>query len=177
MALKFKNPLARAQSVMDIGSEVAALREQIVLLIDERERVEGLPRPFDEAMQQVDAWLDSLEEAANLSVSGFTTGSSQNWPLIHKENAHFKLAGLLVAGCREAIRQSMVDRLSDWYETKDTATLDERNRRLADIEADIDRLCRREEGLIREGEAQGLKLFRREDAPPAVVLAFDEDLK
>lgn len=174
MGLKVKLPFTK--TVPDLAGEVAALREQIVLRLDERARVEVLPRPLEDAVQQVDAWLDGLEEAANLDVGGFTTGAANSWPLIHKDNAHFKLAGLLVAGCREGIRQSMVDRLSDFYEDRDAATLEERNRRLAEIDADIDRLCRREEALVREAEAQGMKIVRREDAPPAAVLAFDADL-
>ena len=174
MALKVKLPFSK--SAPDLAGEIAALREQITLRLDDRARVETLPRPFEDATQQVDAWLDSLEEAANLSISGFTTGAANTWPIISRDNGHFKLAGLLAAGCRDGIRQAMLDRLSDWYEDRDAATAEERNRRLVEIDADIDRLCRREEALIREAEAQGQKILRREDAPPAVVLAYDADL-
>jgi hypothetical protein len=70
--------------------------------------------------------------------------------------------------------KALVSLLGDVPEGLDA---EERAKRIADLEAGILTLCREEEREIRALEALGLETIRRADAPPAVVLAFTEDLQ
>jgi hypothetical protein len=70
--------------------------------------------------------------------------------------------------------KALVSLLGDVPEGLDAA---ERAKRITELEAEILALCRDEEREIRTLEAMGLEIIRRPDAPPAVVLAFTEDLQ
>lgn len=163
------------EATADVFGGISELRARITILEDERARVEDLPVPLEEAVASVDQWLDVLEARHSLSVSGFTTGLPGSAPALTM-GEHSILPGLLMGACREAIRQAIADRLGDYYEGRDAASASDKNRRLAEIDAELLGLFKIEERLVREAERSGLPILRRETAPVEIVLAPDEDL-
>ena len=159
----------------DVYAGIADLRARIAVLEDELGRVEDLPVPLNEAVAAVDRWLEDLEARHSVSVGSFTTGRPGAGPALVMDERSI-LPSLFLAATRDALRAALVDQLSDHYEGKDAASALEKAKRISAIQDELDALCRVEERLIREAEAAGLPILRRETAPVEIVLAPDDEL-
>ena len=90
----------------------------------------------------------------------------------HALNTRFLLA-LIVGANRDGARAALTATLRKSYDRVGALSSEDRNRRLEEIDAELDRLERDEERIIRASEADGAGILRREDADPAVVLLAD----
>lgn len=152
------------------------LRDRIVVLADEQQAVEAWPVPYEEAVASLEKWIDSIDFRNFIPVATFTSGSEREWPRLSDSAAGLMAMALLTASARGKVRDTLAAELRIYYEGRASGTASDRARRLREIEGELAELERQEEKIIREAEAAGLPILRRENASPAVVLAADEDL-
>lgn len=164
------------EATADIFGQLDTLRDRITILTDERVTVENWPLPFDDAVGSLDAWLNSIGFGQTVNVAGFTSGSFNDHPVISDRAAGLMAMGLLVAASKDKVRTVLIDELRTFYANRQSGTRTEKAAKLREIDAELLMLEREEERLIREAEAANISVLRRENAPPAIVLAFDEDL-
>jgi hypothetical protein len=172
--LKMKKTVAELNR--DYFVDLTALRENREDLLKERQAVENALLPKASAMKAVDEWLDDIEEQGELKVSGFAIGSPGDWPMMRGQIGVMWLAALLVGINRKAIREHVAALVDEYYLPRVSCTAAEKAARLAEIDGRLLELEIVEERLVRQGEAIGLSVLRREDADPAVVIARYEDL-
>lgn len=170
----------------EMDAALGDLRAQIEAKRAALAEVEAAPVPVDEAEKRLDRWLDRIGLGADLDLRGLTAeklaepalsivrrpdGSTDAGP------AALEVFGLLVASCRDQVRDHLAELLADAYEAKPApiAAVD-RVKRRADLEAEIDALEIAEERAVRALEEAGLAVLRRSDARPQIVLASDKDL-
>lgn len=163
----------------DPRTEVEGIRSSIQLLADDRTRTEALPRPLEEAMAQFEAYLDEHENRADLweFASKFRWGSAHAWPTAVERAPGETLLAIMAMCFRDTMVEKFRELMTGIYEGQQTATREEQIALLANIDAEIQKLCHREERAIRQAAALGITIPRREDAPPAVVLLSDADLE
>lgn len=171
-----KNVKRRNDADAEFKAELITLRKDMAKLTRQREDVEAAPVPKAEALTAVSHWLDELEERHMPSPGAFTTGHVGDRPSLKTADGS-PLAGLFAAACRELILKTLDDHLDDYYENRPSLSSEQKRQQLAKLDADILRLARLEESAIREAEAAGLPIRRREDAEPAIVLLTDEALR
>lgn len=172
--LKLKKTVAELNA--DFFADLTALRDNREDLLEERQAVENSLLPQDDTMKAVDSWLDEIERQGELPVGGFAAGSAGDHPRLYGPGAVMWLAALIIGINRKAVREHIADLVGEYYLPRLSCTAAEKASRLAAIDAQIRELEVREEALVRQGEAIGLSVLRREDADPAVVVARDEDL-
>ncbi|MEN9925751.1 MAG: hypothetical protein RL268_1877 [Pseudomonadota bacterium] len=165
------------ETVSDFRAEVAAVQEKIAQLQEEREAVENMLVPFEDATQSLDRWLDEVEQRGLLPLGGFTSGNSGDWPRFSERTADAYLSSLIAGAMREPIRQYLLDQIADRYEGRVSGTREEKARRLDEIDTQIFQLCVREERLIREAQSFGMEIVRRIGAPAEVMIATDASLE
>lgn len=161
------------------AADVETVRERIIAATEERKRIEAMRRPPGETIDEFGRWLDGLVVSLDPDalVDRFCWGSgARGWPQINERSGPIYALGLLALGNRDALVTAMSKAIATRYEGLAHASAEEQARMLAETDAEILRLCKQEEATIRAAEAAGVPIARREDAPPAVVLSFDEDL-
>lgn len=164
------------EATADIFGQLETLRDRITILVDERVTVENWPQPFDEAVTSLDAWLQSIGFGQTVNIAGFTTGSFSDHPVISDRAAGLMAMGLLVAASRDRVRAVLVDELRAFYADRQSGTRAEKIARLREIDGELLVLEREEERIVREAEAAGIPVLRRENASPQIVLSYDDDL-
>ncbi len=177
--------LSRQQSAArDAFAAIEEVRERRLALVAEREHVAAAPMPPDDATPAVEAWLDETAAAFDVSFRSlvfpqWNSSPSLSFPLNHgaagvnAAPAVRQLLGLLVMTNRDAVRDIIERSLADAVEGRGTISNADRARRLASLDAEVTAVERAEEVLIREAEAAGLPVLRREDARPEIVLLSD----
>lgn len=180
-----KGLLSRQQAASrDAFAAIAEVRERRLALLAEREHVAAAPMPPDDATPAVEAWLD--EVAAGFDVSfrsmlhpDWRSSPGLSFPRNHGGSgvdaapAVRQLLGLLVMTNRDAVRDIIERSLADAVEGREAISNADRARRLGALDAEITAIERAEEALVREAEAAGLPVLRREDARPEIVLSSD----
>lgn len=172
--LRLKKSVAEINS--DFFADLTALRDANADLLEERQRVENSLVPQADAKKAAEDWMGSIEEQGELNVGGFATGSPGDWPSLSSQGGVAWLAALLVATNRKAILKHVEDLLGEYYLPRLAFSAPEKAARLAEIDGRLLEMEISEERLVRQGEAIGLAVLRRDDANPAVVIARDEDL-
>lgn len=160
------------------AADVETVRERIVALTEERARIEALPRPPEETLERLEAFLDECVDRADLSyfTGKFRWGTASSLPVLNAEGGAILALALISYCCRDVVMSRLGEIVADQFEGKQFATAEEQARLLAEADAEILQLSKAEERAIRAAEAAGVSIARREDAMPAVVLSFDEDL-
>ena len=168
--------LGRQQNgaAVDFAAALAALRNELATLDAEVVRVTRARVTRDEAIGRIDAALAgvagsgwSWRAAANV----FSLASPPMRPpaaLVPQQDARpWELCQWLLATFSEPIRERLVANLPD---AADALPSGERSQKLEALAAARLDLERREERLILEAEAAGVRLDRRGDLTPAVYL-------
>ncbi len=161
-------------------SDIDELRGRHLRLLEETERVRRAPMPAENIRARIDGILNDLEARAR-SKTIPTTFALPPTPGIANpardhcfEREHLDLGMLIVLGAvdRDRIAAKLTaDAMAAVPGPAMTAI--ERDAALAKLAAEIDDVEHVEESLIREGEAVGLQIQRREDANPAILLAVE----
>lgn len=180
--------LSRQQAASrDAFAAIADVRERRLALLAEREHVASAPMPPADAAPAVEAWLDTVAADFDVSFQALVHPEWRSSPSLSFPRQHGgagldaapavrQLFGLVVMINREAVRDIVKRSLEDATEGRETVTNADRARRLGSIDAEITAVEKVEEILVREAEAAGLPVLRREDASPAVVLLTDAAL-
>lgn len=164
------------KAAADVRSAVENLRSDRLRLLDERDAIEAMATPREEAVAALDAGLDQLADRAVdvISISSLTRPARA--PSFAPNVAEGDLFGLLIAANRDAIREIVLDRLEEFYSAHPSMSAADKAARIAEIDAEIFERELAEEGAIRAAEQAGLAIERREDADPRAVLAADASL-
>jgi len=180
--------LSRQQAASrDAFAAIDEVRSRRLALVAERDRVANAPVPLEDAERALDAWLDEIAGGVNFSVRSLaypTWGSRPSLgfirrpdaPMLDAQPAVEQVFAMLIASNRAAVRDLFARALADDLEGIETVTNADRARRLGALDAEIMAIERAEEALIREAEAAGLPVLRREDARPEIVLLTDAAL-
>lgn len=163
----------------DSPADVERIRGQIAALVEERGRIEALPRPPEEALDSFKAYLDAAADRADILgfAEAFKWATARSWPTTVERAPGLMLLGMMATCFRDQMLETIGGMIRDVYDGKQSASREEQAEMLARVDADLDALCRTEEATIRAIEARGIDIARRADAPPAVVLAYDSDLE
>lgn len=164
------------KAAADVRTAVESIRTDRLRLLDERDRIDGMATPRDEALEALDAGLDQLADRAVdvISISSLTRPARA--PSFAPSVPEGDLFGLLIAANREAVREIIVDRLDEFYSAHPSMSAADKAARIAEIDAEIFERELVEEAAIRAAEQAGLAIERREDADPRAVLAADTAL-
>lgn len=160
----------------DVRKAVEKLRSDRLSLLDEREAIEGMATPRDEALAALDAGLDNLADKAVEALSIASLTRPARAPSFAPSVPEGDLFGLLIAANREAVREIIVDRLDEFYSAHPSMSAADKADAIAKIDAEIFERELAEEAAIRAAEQAGLAIERREDADPRAVLAADTAL-
>ncbi len=176
--------MARAAAETPVPSarqQVQALRDQVAALKARRREVERLPVLMTEALDAIDSGLDALVANATKHLEDSTSvlrpGGGR--PRLDFSPSIENLPSLLALIARDTLADAMRARVIEAYEAEGSEGISATDRRaaLAEIDADILATEAAEEMVIRTEEADGSEILRRGDANPAIVLAFDDELK
>lgn len=160
----------------DVRKAVETMRTDRLQLLDNRDAIEAMATPRDEAIAALDAGLDSLADRAVEAVSISSLTRPARAPTFVPNVADGDLLGLLIAANRDNIRDIIVDRLDEFYAQHAAMSAADKAAAILKIDAELLDLELAEEGAIRAAEAAGLAIERREDADPRAVLAADTAL-
>lgn len=164
------------KAAADVRSAVENLRSDRLRLLDERDAIDAMATPRDEAIAALDAGLDSLADRAVEAVSISSLTRPARAPTFVPNVADGDLLGLLIAANRANIRDIIVDRLDEFYAQHAAMSAADKAAAIVKIDAELLDLELAEEGAIRAAEQAGLAIERREDADPRAVLAADASL-
>lgn len=160
----------------DVRKAVEAMRADRLRLLDQRDEIEAMATPREEALAALDAGLDNLADKAVEALSIASLTRPARAPSFAPSVPEGDLFGLLIAANREAVREIIVDRLDEFYAQHAAMSAADKAAAIVKIDAELLDLELAEEGAIRAAEAAGLAIERREDAAPAAVLAADTAL-
>jgi hypothetical protein len=155
----------------DARTTTAAELERLASEISAKEKtradVSEMLLPITAAKDGVKSWLDVFEHR-NIPAGLFGQGAVAQSDL--------DPTVLLIRACRPQVEAYLENQVTAYYDGRLSGTRADRAAQLMKIDAELDRLYRAEERLIREAERAGLAVTRRPDAPPAVVILSDEAL-
>jgi len=189
--IKIINPatLFRRQktATTEAFAAITEVRDRRLSLLADREHIANAPIPLADAMGAIDQWIDENAAAFDVSFAGlvypqFRSQPGFSFPVrpgergLDSSPAVGQLLGLVIATNRSAVRELIVRQLSDTLEGRETIGAADRERRLAEIDAEIEAVERVEERLVRDAEAAGLPILRRDDARPEIVLLAEASL-
>jgi hypothetical protein len=166
-----------------MNDAINRLRAEIAERTARLEALQGAPQSRADMAQRVEEYATRAHAQASAALrEELRRRSVQSLPLdgivtveAGAGSRHVDLGPTLAALLGpKAFGKTLTALLSDVPEGPDAA---ERVRLADELRAEILTLCRSEELEIRTLETMGLEVVRRGDAPPAVVLAFTEDLK
>lgn len=151
---------------------IEAARVAVYRLRDQRAHVEAAALPQADALAALDAGLDAMAEQARRSLSVTSLTRPAGRPSLTLPNAASDLLPLIVAVCRTEMRKIVAEKIAAAYRPgSPSLTREQRDQRLAEIDAQLLAAEMHEERLIRQAEAVGLTLDRRADADARAVLA------
>jgi hypothetical protein len=152
---------------------VADVRNAIQRLKAERESIRSAPVPVSEALGTVEATADHLAGSAHHILAGLVADAARGQPsridlhILHKN----ELVGLVATILATDVRRGLAGAVEEHYQTVEPGlAADDRARRLAEIDAELQRLEVEEEGLIVGLAEAGVHIERRPDASPAAIL-------
>jgi hypothetical protein len=151
-----------------IGStrgELDTIRNRIAELKVEAKAIEAAPLPLEEAVADLDAWMDHLAGHRQMNVGMHLSPHGRSvWPKLDVEELFVTLRPTIRAVRLDAIQRELAGRLPGLPQ-------EERAARLAEIDRQLLALEISEEAMIEEAEAAGIRIARRVDADPRAVLA------
>jgi hypothetical protein len=167
----------------DYVQRIAALREEIARLDDDRRAIERAPLPFDEARPKLVAAIRGPAARVEFIAERFADPNAlpadrPPFRPTHSYNAPTGVGELLALGLLHLDVERVIElasaRLAALYDTVSPGMpSSERPAALAAIAARRFALEEREEATIEESEAAGVAIPRRADADPAAVLGAD----
>jgi hypothetical protein len=177
------------------AKRVAGLRDKLAKLAAERSDLERAPAARAEALDRVDCFIEASAARYAPPVNAFVAPVSDPASVRLIGVSRAAVATALAGGGRtavearfdqleaalcalvpDAVRGALVDAV-DAHLAPDPPGLPraERAMKLAALDAKILAVEREEEQLIREARADGVRIDRRADADPAVVLGLAEE--
>lgn len=174
----------------DALGDVEEIRELVAGQKRAISEIAGAPRPVEDAMAELDAWLDQTATAAvdQLRLGGkLRPGASAvlELPAFRAPGqvvadalpAVQVVLGLLIATNRAVVSDLIRGQLEDLADGHEALDAQQRAERLAAAKGELLRLELVEEGLVRDLEAAGVATARRPDADPRALLASDAALR
>ena len=158
---------------VDFAAALAAIRDELAALDAEVTKVNHARVTRDEAIQRIDAALAGASGGWSwpAAANGFSLQRAPMRPisaLVPREDARpWEICSWLLATFPERIRELLIAHLPDAADALPTA---ERTKKLEALAAERLELERREERLVLEAEAAGVRLDRRGDLTPSVYL-------
>lgn len=159
----------------DLTLAIDQLRAKRLVVLDEIDRIGGLPIPMDQAFAAITRDLDRMVEGARDTV--YTPALLRSSAPRLQAPTTEGMIGLLVTSNRDEFEKTIRSIVAAEYDGIDVMEPAARVDALTALAADLAGLERAEEALIRAAEREGLSLMRREDADPDVLLLADEDLE
>jgi len=146
---------------LEILGEIATLSRRTIPTADVETRVDGL--------------LSHHESAARVWLSLAGASSADDFGSFGIDSAfkHEPLGALAIFGDRTAVRARIIAEV-EAARVAEPMSDAEYEARMASLRAQVSDVEHAEESLIREAEASGFNLGRREDADPALFLLSDE---
>lgn len=156
--------------------KLADIRRQIAELETERQRVLKALRSEAEIREAIADWRERWAAQFDPTLTDFLVHGTRptiNVLLgrIHESDRSVLMAALAAIFPNE-VEAAVLERALAAAEGCKQMSLEERDRRVAEIDAEIEALGHAEEELVRLLEAEGLYVARRGDADSAIVLGF-----
>ena len=167
---KLKSTRGEATKAVD---ELRSLRTR---LLDQRDDVEGRPRPQSEAQDAVaSAILSRAEKALDLYIAPLMR-PGRHGPRLDRTTE--QIAALALAASAEGVADMIRARLAQAYQgQREPMAADEQRTALDRLDGEILSAELPEEAVVRELEQAGFEILRRPDADPKALLAHDAELK
>ena len=167
-----KLSLALQSSQNELGRNINLIREKLSCKQAERESILRSPLPRNAARERLEGAVNAAEGLSGVEdfVHKITTGAPIDF--LGGHNNQQWLAYLLA----HVARPLLIERLEQFYEGSNGLTSEEREERLASLDAEILDLERQDESCVRAAEAAGGRITRRPEARPEILLLPDGDL-
>jgi hypothetical protein len=156
-----------------VFESIEGVRGQIIAQSNELHRLRAMPEPQAVAEVQLDREISAHVVTAQAmmaraipSLSGI--GRRSALPL---DPTREEILALTIATNPKTFRALAVAELTAFYKDRDAMQRDQRDARIAEVEAELLKLELTEESMIRQAEAAGMDVRRRANANPAAVLA------
>jgi hypothetical protein len=149
-----------------LSAVIEAVRTEIAATKTHLQSVRAAPLPLADQKKLVEAHVKGLAQAARPSVaigSGDKLRVGWRGDMANVEDVMALLCWVMPQQVIEALSGELPERPG-------ALPANERLRRIAEAEAELDGLERREESLIERAAGDGLDILRRHDASPAAVL-------
>jgi hypothetical protein len=145
-------------------TELDTIRDRIAELKVEAQAIESAPLSLDEAVADLELWLDHMADHRQMNVGMHLSPYGRAiWPKLDVEELFVTLRPMIRAVRLEAIQREISGRLPGLPQ-------EERAARLKEIDQQLLALEMSEEAMIEEAEAAGIRIARRVDADPRAVL-------
>lgn len=158
----------------DTRRELENTREAIAALKAEAADLQGQPVSRDEALAALDEWIARRARECEPPVGNLLRGRPECDLTVLDAGGRRDAEAMLCAIVPDAVRDFVTPRIDAALDGQPTASAEERQRRLADIEAELLRLQNDEESIIQHLEDAGIPTARRADADPRAVLGLDQ---
>lgn len=157
--------------------ELETTREAIRALQAEAADLQRQHVSRDEALQALDRWIAKRAAECDPSIGNLLRGQAELDLSALDAGGRRDLEPALCLLVPDAIREMIAQRLDAALDGQQTMSAEDRERRLADIEAELLQLERDEETIVERLEADGVPTARRADADPRAVLGLDQPPK
>lgn len=151
-----------------LSDVIAAVRNEIAALRERLEAVKRAPLPLPDMKQLAEEYVVRLMRQARPSVA--VVGDSLRVGFRGDMAAAEDVLALVAWAAPESLCRALEREIEKLPTRADALPADERIRRVAELEAQLIALERKEEILIERAQADGLDVLRRPDANPAAVL-------
>ena len=168
-ALRVDVKLTKGEKISDA---VGRVRQQIVAAKNHLRAIQLAPLPVDELKAQAAELVKSLAARAPVRVSANSTGLKVAFTEPNGDDLthHSDVAALLAFLAPELLLRTIETQIETLPALQPAIPAQERTRRVAELEADLDRAEREEETLLDLAAQSGLQIERRPNAAPLAVL-------
>ena len=170
--------LKRTHSLMDeLRRSLQGIRSHVADLKDRRTEIEAIPVTVDVAVSRAEKWAERKVASAQQSVIRPTSFAipEAKWATRSSTGEH-DFGALSIAYMGDAFIEAVKQEVIRAYGDERGISEKERQRLLAENDAELLAAELSEESLIRGAEDQGFDVDRREDADPRAVLAHESCL-
>lgn len=160
-------------TIADVGKELESTRSEIFDLHAQEQTLLAAPVTVKQAVTALTTWVDKtaaqFESQTPILARLYHGDTLLGTDLDPTQHGRDNLTTVLCYLCGDAIKQRMAEAITKQI-GREGLTTEARETKLQEVRKKCHGLEIREEMLIRDVEAVGMKIDRRPDAAPAVVL-------